>query len=200
MTYPKQVRQQAEELLRRNYSISQVAKELGLQVKTVRRWANELREGKPEPKAKSESTAIVKVDPEKVEQTLTATTEPKLLGFPGNYEKWDATITKKFREAGEEHYKERLLCQSERNKMIAEGTFSSRDANSFSQAITRHIEQEIKMLLMGKSDLPTMTQSYATLRLTGHVVKKAGGENDDIPQSDNIAENPGTNPEEHGIS
>lgn len=201
----KQKQQQAVGLFIRGYSTNEVAAELAVNVRTVQRWFKKwkteqgLIEDPINVKSEADPTAIVKVEPKIIEQRQSAD-EPKLLGFNGTYEKWDTTITKKFKELEEFHRNERLIYISERDKKMAKGELTSRDANNYSQIMGRHAEQEWRMPLMGKSDLPTITQAYAWMRKTGHVVKKAGGENDDIPQSDNIAEDPGTNMEGHGIS
>ena len=203
-----QKQEQALGLFVRGYSTNEVAAELAVNIRTVQRWHKQwkIQQGLiPDPtNVKSEAdpspTAIVKAEQPEVVKQVQSAVEPKLLGFPGDYEKWDAAITKKFKELEEFHRNERLIYISERDKKMAKGELTSRDANNYSQIMGRHAEQEWRMPLMGKSDLPTMTQAYAWMRKTGHVVKKAGGENDDISGSSVTAEDIDANQEGHGIS
>lgn len=197
---------QARGLFVRGYRPSEVARELKMVPKTVERWFKkwQIEQGLAEPtinvKPKPKPTAIVKVDPEVVEQIQSATAEPKLLGFRGNYKQWDAAITNKFKELEEFHREERLINRSLRDKQMADGAINGREANSYSQAMARHGEQEFRMLLMGKSDLPTMSQSYAGMKTAGFTIVKTRIEDDTLSQSDTTSEIAGESGEGHGTT
>jgi transposase len=201
----KEKEQQARGLFVRGYSTNEVAAELAVNIRTVQRWYKQwkIEQGLVDPptniKAKAKPTAIVKVDPEVVEQIQSATAEPKLLGFNGTYQEWNLAITNKFTELSKFHEKERLRHQSilDQKQRDANGDPASRDCNALSQAMTRHSEQEVKMLCMGRTDLLNYSQGYAMFNAGGYGVykKQSESENETFSQSGSASENRDENPE-----
>ena len=196
--------EQARGLFVRGYSTNEVAAELSMNIRTVQRWYKrwKIDQGLVDPtnaKPKPKPTAIVKVDPEVVGQIQPTTSEPWLLGFAGTYQEWNAAITKKITELSKFHEKERLRHQSilDQKQRDASGDPASRDCNALSQAMTRHGEQEVKMLCMGRTDLLNYSQGYAMFNAGGYGVykKQSESENETFSQSDSASENRDENPE-----
>ncbi|MBW4597645.1 MAG: helix-turn-helix domain-containing protein [Brasilonema angustatum HA4187-MV1] len=204
MTYHEQ-RRQAEDLLRRNYTVSQIAKELGLQTRTVQRWAKELREGKPEPKA----APIVKAEV-LAPQSLPRTTEPALIGYGGSLQDWVKDYNETSCKARKKHQNAQIAIEQKLLDELANNG-SNRSIHTLSLALERHINGELKMLRQGRDDLLTLHQALALVQTAGFVVQHPleGSitqspkeiEPDDI-FSDKLVdtEDAGENPEEHGIS
>lgn len=167
MTYHEQ-RRQAEELLRRNYSVSQVAKELGLLVRTVSRWAKLLREPEQEIEPKSEIVQVEVVEPSPAQVSSAHIQDNQ----NSQSEQWSKALEKSNLENRKIHtkFKKVMLAALDVLEKSNEDNILvyTKVLQVLSLGVTRHIDGETKTLLDGREDLITETQAFKLLEAKGY--------------------------------
>lgn len=187
---------------------TEIARTLGLTLRTVQRWFAEWRSGK-KPKSKVKPAPIVKAEVLPL-QSSPHTSEPTVLGYGGSLQDWVKDINSFAQELRQDHRDARIATKQKYLDELAKNG-SNRNIHTLSLALQRHGAEEFKMLIQGRSDLLTLHQALALVQAAGFVVRHPL--EDSITQSpkeiepndifsDKLVdtENGSENPEEHGTS
>lgn len=177
---------------------TEIARTLGLTLRTVQRWFAEWRGGEnPKSKREPKSTPIVKAEvfpPQSLPQTI----EPTLLGYGGTLQDWVKDYNNLTQELKQEHRDIRIaLKQKLLNELAQDG--SNRAIHTLSLAVQRHGAEELRMLSQGRGDLLTLSQAFAYIQSAGYSISQVreDEQDDTIPDQPLDAKATGESSEEH---
>ncbi|MBP5977013.1 helix-turn-helix domain-containing protein [Brasilonema sp. CT11] len=176
-----------------------IARTLGLTLRTVQRWFAEWRGGEnPKPKSEFRPAPIVKTEVIPPESSP-HTTEPTLLGYGGTLQDWVKDYNNLTQELKQEHRDIRIaLKQKLLNELAQDG--SNRAIHTLSLAVQRHGAEELRMLSQGRGDLLTISQAFSLVQSAGFTISQAKEDEQDDPVSNQAldAETTGESGQEHG--
>ncbi|MBW4598012.1 MAG: helix-turn-helix domain-containing protein [Brasilonema angustatum HA4187-MV1] len=196
MPSPEQ-KQEARLMFLSGQGATEIARTLGLTLRTVQRWFAEWRGGE-KPKRESKPTPIVKAEvlpPPSSPQTI----EPTLLGYGGTLQDWVKDYNNLAQELKQEHRDIRVaLKQKLLNELAQDG--SNRAIHTLSLAVQRHGAEELRMLSQGRGDLLTLSQAFAYIQSAGYSISQVREDEQNDPVSDQSLDTKATGEsgEEHG--
>ncbi|MBW4597789.1 MAG: helix-turn-helix domain-containing protein [Brasilonema angustatum HA4187-MV1] len=194
-------KQEARLMFLSGQGATEIARTLGLTLRTVQRWFAEWRGGeKPKPKRESKSSPVVKAEV-LPPQSSPHTREPTVIGYSGSLQDWVKDYNETSCKARKKHQNAQIAIEQKLLDELANDG-SNRSIHTLSLALERHINGELKMLSQGKGDLLTLSQAFALIQSAGYSISQLSENEQDDPVSDQPLdpEATGESSEEHGTT